>query len=112
LWFHALHRLELRNALELAVFQQRLTAPESATVWQTIETDAQQGLLMRVLVPWADALSAAESLATQHTARTGTRSLDILHIAVAQLLNAHELATFDNRQILLAERSGLRLASL
>jgi predicted nucleic acid-binding protein len=112
LWFHALHRLELRNALELAVFQQRLTHHESVAVWQTIETDLRAGLLTSVLLPWADALRDAEALAAQHTAHAGTRSLDILHVAAARLLGAAELVTFDQRQIDLAVRVGLPAPSL
>ena len=110
--FHALHRLELRNALELAVHQERLSSADSAAVWQMIETDLRQGLQTPVLLPWADALRRSESLAGQHTAHTGARSLDILHIAAAQLIGAVELVTFDQRQIALAGRVGLRIASL
>ncbi len=32
--FTGFHRLELRNALSLAVFQQRLTAADSIAAWQ------------------------------------------------------------------------------
>ena len=35
----AFHRLELRNALSLALFQQRLTQQEIQAAWQEVEND-------------------------------------------------------------------------
>ena len=80
LLFSSLNRLELRNALELAVFQQRISAQESAAAWQTVEVDLRDGLLAPAPLPLADVLREAESLAAQHTAQVGSRSLDLLHI--------------------------------
>ena len=37
LGFTGFHRIELRNALSLAVFQQRLTAAESLAAWQEVQ---------------------------------------------------------------------------
>lgn len=44
--FTGFHRLELRNALSLAVFQQRLTPAESLAAWQEVEQDLAAGLLV------------------------------------------------------------------
>jgi len=41
--FTAFHRLELRNALSLALFQQRLTLPEVQAAWQEVENDCAAG---------------------------------------------------------------------
>ena len=43
--FTALHRLELRNALALAVFQRRITAIQTQAVWQDLVSDLRTGLL-------------------------------------------------------------------
>jgi predicted nucleic acid-binding protein len=107
-----LHRLELRNALELAVFQNQLGAIEAGAVWQTVESDLQAGLLAAKDLMLANLFHDAESLAASHTAQTGARSLDILHIAAARLLGAEEFVTFDQRQAALAARVGLKLATL
>ena len=40
--FTAFHRLELRNALSLAVFQQRLTLTEIQAAWQELENDLRR----------------------------------------------------------------------
>jgi predicted nucleic acid-binding protein len=47
------------------------------------------------------------ALSEQHAAKTGTRSLDILHIASARALRMKEFATFDSRQRVLAAAAGL-----
>ena len=44
--FTTFHRLELRNALSLALFQQRLTQQEIQAVWQEVENDCAAGLLV------------------------------------------------------------------
>lgn len=69
--FTALHRLELRNALELAVFQQRISAREAAEVWAVIESDVNAGLLAESSVSLAGLFQAAEGMAAAHTAATG-----------------------------------------
>ena len=44
--FTAFHRLELRNALSLALFQQRLTQQEIQAAWQEVENDCATDLLI------------------------------------------------------------------
>ena len=96
--FTPLHGLELRNAFEPAVFQQRLTAAEAAQAWLLVENDLREGFLEQMEAPLVDAFREAEILAANHTAQIGARSLDVLHVAAAKLLRVEELATFDPRQ--------------
>ena len=110
--FSVLHRLELRNAFELAVFQGRISAVAANGLWTEIESDLSAGLLNASSINLDDSFHRAESLARQHTAQTGSRSLDILHVAAAQMIAADELVTFDIRQATLANRVGLRVAVL
>jgi predicted nucleic acid-binding protein len=110
--FTVLHRLELRNAFELAVFQNRITAKEAGELWSQVETDLTAGLLFLPPLSLPDLFLNAEALARDHTAQTGARSLDILHVATARLLAIDELVTFDLRQAALASRIGLRVAVL
>lgn len=110
--FAPLHRVELRNALELAVFQQRLSARETTETWAVIESDVRAGLLVETSTPLTDIFEEAERLAAAHTAATGARSLDILHVAGAKLAGMEELVTFDQRQAALALRAGLKVAVL
>ena len=104
-----MHRLELRNALGLAVFQQRLTPAESLAAWQEVEQDLASGLLAAKPVPWEELVREAGNLAEHHTPTVGCRSLDILHVAAALVLGATDLCTLDTRQGKLAQLAGLHV---
>jgi predicted nucleic acid-binding protein len=54
----------------------------------------------------------AERLSAGFTARIGTRSLDILHVANALVLGATSFLTFDKRQAELAKSAGLKVPKL
>jgi predicted nucleic acid-binding protein len=110
LLFSLFNRVELRNAIELAVFQSRLTPTEAAEIWLTVENDLKAGYLVLVQPSMTDLLRDAEVLAAAHTSSIGTRSLDILHVAMACLLKVDEFVTFDQRQTVLVKRLGLKAA--
>ena len=105
--FTALHRLELRNALALAVFRGRITPQQEQRVWQDVTKDLRAGLLAPTSLNWYVALRSATFLSVQHCTATGCRSLDVLHIAAARKLASTEVFTFDARQRSLAQRVGL-----
>ena len=103
------HRIELRNALSLAVFQQRVTSAEAQAAWQDVQQDMASGLLVPIPDLWGKLAREAESLAEHHTPTIGSRSLDILHVAAALVSGATEFCTFDDRQRRLAQLAGLRV---
>jgi len=105
--FTAFHRLELRNALNLAVFQKRLTPVEVQSAWQEVENDVAAGLLVITGGLWHRVLGEAESIAANYTSVMGCRTLDVLHVATARLIGTSEFCTFDTRQIELAKKVGL-----
>jgi hypothetical protein len=105
--FSAFHRLELRNALSLAVFQQRLTLSEVQAAWQEVESDFTGGLLVARGGLWHRVVVEAEASALNDTPIVGCRTLDVLHVAAAKLIGATEFCTFDTRQSSLASRVGL-----
>lgn len=105
--FTSFHRLELRNALSLALFQQRLTLAEVQAAWQELENDRAAGLLAEQGLLWRHLLAEAESSALNHTPIIGCRTLDVLHVAAAKLIGVTEFCTFDTRQSSLAVRTGL-----
>jgi predicted nucleic acid-binding protein len=107
--FTSLHRIELRNALSLAVFQQRLALAEGQAAWTQVQEDLKAGVLVAKPDLWAKLISEAEALATHHTPTVGSRSLDVLHVAAALVLGATEFCTFDPRQGKLAQLAGLQL---
>jgi len=105
--FTAFHRLELRNALSLAVFQQRLTLGEIQSVWREVENDFAAGLLVERGGLWHRVLADAEMSAFNHTPTIGCRTLDLLHVTAAKLIGVTDFCTFDARQAGLAGRLGL-----
>ena len=110
--FTAFHRLELRNALSLALFQQRLTPAEVQAVWQEVENDYAAGLLVGRGGLWHRVLAEADTSALNHTPVIGCRTLDVLHVATAKLIGTTEFCSFDTRQSTLAGRLGLATVAL
>ena len=105
--FTAFHRLELRNGLSLALFQQRITLQEVQAAWQEVERDCIAGLLVARGGLWHRVIVQAEESALNHTTAVGCRTLDILHVAAAKVMGTTEFCTFDARQSSLAGRVGL-----
>jgi len=108
--FTALHALEVRNAFQLGIFRGLLSAADAAATWANLEKDLRSGRLMKTAVNWPVALRIAARLSERHSAVTGTRSLDILHVAAAKAVRATELVSFDTRQRALAAAVGLSVA--
>jgi predicted nucleic acid-binding protein len=106
--FTALHVLEVRNAFKLGVFRGLFSAADATAAWSNLQTDVRSGRLVKTVVKWPVALRVAVRLSERHTAATGTRSLDILHVAAARTLRVTEMVSFDNRQRSLALLAGLR----
>jgi len=101
------HRVELRNGISLAVFRRRITEAQAAAAWSGVEQDWQEGRLIPVTVNWSKVFSDAESIATTESPLLGTRSLDIIHVAIAKQVGAVDFLSFDVRQTALAKKAGL-----
>lgn len=104
-----LHRLELRNAVRLAVFRGQVNHLQRDGALQNIEEDLEDGILIPTPIDWTHVFREAERLGAGHTESLGNRSLDILHVASALVLEVTHLLTFDDRQRQLAERMGLKV---
>lgn len=107
--FSALHQLEVRNAFSLAVFRRHHSQVQADHAIQHFENDQKAGVLVASVVDWHAALNRAAFIATTVTPKVGSQSIDILHVACAEQLNAREFLTFDQRQHELAESVGLRV---
>lgn len=102
-------RLELRNAIHLAVFRKEIQLSDQKAALSQVEADVRSGLLSQIVLSWADVYREAERLADHHSATLGNRSLDILHVASALVHGSKEMLTFDKRQAALARAAGLRV---
>lgn len=103
-WF--LHRVEMRNALNLKVFRGELKALEADRLIQLMTDRLRAGIYVTPQLDVADLGTIAAEF-TVHTRPLGCRSLDILHVAAAHLIKPSRFITFDDRQRQLADRVGL-----
>lgn len=95
---------------ELGVFRGLLTTTDVAAAWANLESDLMDARLVRATVQWPAAFRRAARLSERHSATTGTRSLDILHVSAAKSLRAVGFISFDGRQRALASATGLVVA--
>ena len=108
-WLSQLGVLEFRNALHLAVFRGDVTADDAAIMQRLFQEDVANGIFTIAPIPATELFAKAIELADRHSAAIGTRSLDLLHVAAALLLNAELFFSFDERQCHAAKAEGLKI---
>jgi predicted nucleic acid-binding protein len=101
--------LELRNAFNRAVQRQRITPAQRDALWQDVETDIASGFLVPTPVASGLLHDRARQLSDRYTPTLGTRSLDLLHVAAALVLEAKVFFSFDDRQRKAAASEGLKV---
>jgi len=102
------HRLEVRNAIRLAVWQREIQSFQAKAQLRQIDTDLrEETLLVHANIDWIDVLRAAEKLSAVHATNLGCRSYDIFHVAAALWMRAKNFATLDARQRTMANAVGL-----
>jgi predicted nucleic acid-binding protein len=100
--------LELANALELRVFRKEASAAQARSSWKDFEQDLRDGVFQ--IRPLSDQVfERARQLVRANTARLGTRTADLLHVAAALELKADRLFSFDQQQRKLAREVRLKL---
>ena len=107
-WLTPFHIAEVTHAIAQQVFQRRLSPANAELAYKDFELDRVGGLWQSVSLP-ESAFPIATSLAREHVARLGTRTLDSLHVACALELGAKQFWTFDERQAKLAKAAGLKV---
>lgn len=100
--------LELRNALHFACARGAITRTESAASWAGFERHRQAGVVRTFCPPSPIWLARAQELADRCSPDLLTRSLDLMHLAAADLAGAETFLTFDRRQEAAATRLGWR----
>lgn len=102
------HRLEVRNAIRLAVFHQLIDSRQGRLQLKQMETDLRdQTLIVHAPVDWVTVLREAEKLGAAHNESIGCRSSDLFHVAAAAEWGADHFLTFDERQKKMAKAAGL-----
>lgn len=105
---------EFRQALRLQVWlhsqdkKKGYSQSEADNMISDWESDIAAGHVTIIPTDADSVLRMAEHLSEKHTALTGNRTLDILHIATAKHLSAKNFLSFDARQKKLAKAAGLK----
>ena len=110
--FTSLHNLELTSAMRLKVFRQEATEDQVLDVLQFVRDDLAAGKLIAIDNVNSATIQVAIGLTNQHSATTGSRSLDTLHCALAQSREITAFLTTDARQLALAKLIGLPVQKL
>ena len=98
--------LEVKNTIRLKAFRAEITAAEMNRSITAFEQDIATGRWQRPVYTVAAVEQRAEELSADHSATLGCRTLDIIHVAAALVLEAKEFVTFDTRQAALAKQAG------
>ena len=108
--FTAWHRLEVRNALRLAVWQRVIDRVLAKTQLKQLDTDLkEQAVLVHEAIDWIDVLRQAENLGAAHNESIGCRSADLFHVATARQIGCETFLTFDEKQTAMSEAAGMRV---
>lgn len=102
-------RVEVINGICLAAYRGEITAEALADTLASFEEDFAMGLYRQADLLWRATLNRAAALSRTYSAKLGTRSLDVLHVASALELELRSFVTFDCRQQELVSAVGLRL---
>jgi predicted nucleic acid-binding protein len=100
--------LELANALFLRVFRKELAASKARAAHALVRKDIADGVFQWKPLS-GDMFEKARQIAQRRTPQLGTRTLDVLHVASALVLEADSFYTFDRTQAKLASAEGLRV---
>jgi predicted nucleic acid-binding protein len=103
-----LGELEVVNAFGLRVFRKEVSAAQARESVSDFERDLRDGILQ--LRELSDPIfERARLLSRQTTAKLGTRTADLLHVAAALELGVDCLYSFDQQQRKLAQTVRLKL---
>ena len=104
-----LHELEFINTVKLKRFKKEMSGRQAESILTNFVRHEKLGVFHRPPINWAAMFSLALQLSGEHTPETGSRSLDIMHVAMALSIGASSLLTFDDGQSELASLAGLKL---
>ena len=103
-----LAELEVVNAFGLRVFRKEVSAAQAQSSLIDFERDLRDGIFQLRGLP-ERAFERARQLSQQTTAKLGTRTADLLHVAAALELGVDHLYSFDRQQRKLAQTLHLKL---
>lgn len=107
-----LQELELRNALLAAHGRGWVDQCVLRETLENLEQDIKEGYFSKEFPDWPSLWKRASVLANRHTTDLLCRTLDILHVAAAEVSEADEMVTGDQRQRKLCEAIGFPVSEI
>lgn len=107
-----LQETELRNAILAAGGRRSIAREAMRRSLDNFEEDLATGVFIRETPEWPWIYRRADLLARQYTPRFLCRTLDILHVAAAELCGADQIVTGDQRQQKLAKAIGMAVVKV
>ena len=101
--------LELRNVFSRLQYKGAMHMGDARLCEQHIKLDLKDGILEACPLHAYQWIHTAHDLVDKITPLTGTRTLDVLHLAIARLNGAKTLLSFDKNQRLAAKAAGFAL---
>ena len=101
------HELEFNNAINLKEFRGEIARDKTRLIMARFAEHESKGIYYRPQISWADTFKYAVDLSRKHSRKTGSRALDILHVASALSIKADRFFTFDERQSKLVSLAGI-----
>jgi predicted nucleic acid-binding protein len=105
--FTHFHELEITNAFALKAFRNEISEEKFKDFRNVLEKDKASGILNVVSPDWSDVLLESIKISKRSSSAIGARSLDIIHVASADILNCDTFLTNDKRQLSAALTIGI-----
>jgi predicted nucleic acid-binding protein len=102
-----LHDLEIQNAIRLKRFRGEITKAQESAAIRAFLSDVDAGRFERITCDLGDVFLRAEQLSAKYSGDTGSRSLDLWHVAAALETGCSTFASYDTRQREVAALCGL-----
>jgi len=102
----------MKNAFALKVFREEIAEEVYRRVVRALDEDVHNMVLRRVHPKWGSVFRRSLELSDKNTSHVGSRSLDILHVAISLTLGCDRFVSFDERQIRLAHNCKLEIVSM
>lgn len=102
-----LGELELLTNVHRGLAAKVINRQQHDGILRQILEDEADGILVRQSINETDLYRRAREFAKKYIPEISLRSADILHVAAAQILRTSHFISFDDRQRLLAQETGL-----
>jgi predicted nucleic acid-binding protein len=104
--------LEFHNALHAKLHRGEITPLQVASCLEMESDFLSEGRFQRMALDMSRVFRATMSMVPSATATTGCRTLDLLHIATAQMCGAATFVTGDSRQAKAARLAGMDVVEI